>query len=109
MITTRFLMGLGAGMLAMAGTAHADAVSDVDKVKRMTMVVGSGAGYADCFSGIIPPQTDDSTAPFSVPACPGSPNDAIPATGLFSSQASLSVNAPPCENPAAYTRSVSIA
>jgi tripartite-type tricarboxylate transporter receptor subunit TctC len=46
MITNRFLIGLGAGMFAMAaaGTANADAVSDFYKGKRMTMFVGSGAG-----------------------------------------------------------------
>ena len=47
MITKRFLMGLGAGVLAMAaaaGPADADALSDFYKGKRMTMFVGSGAG-----------------------------------------------------------------
>ena len=46
MITNRFLLSLGAGMLvlAAAGTAHADALGDFYKGKRMTMFVGSGAG-----------------------------------------------------------------
>ncbi len=46
MITTRFLLNLGAGVLAMAaaGTANADALSDFYKGKRMTMFVGSGVG-----------------------------------------------------------------
>jgi uncharacterized repeat protein (TIGR01451 family) len=43
-------------------------------------VIGAGAGYADGYSGIIPPQSDATTAAFSVPTCPGSPNDAVPAT-----------------------------
>ncbi|HEU0224420.1 MAG TPA: SdrD B-like domain-containing protein, partial [Steroidobacteraceae bacterium] len=37
------------------------------------------AGY----SQIIPPTSDATTAAFSVPACPGGPDDAIPATALF--------------------------
>jgi len=46
MITTRFLLYLGIGVLAFAvvGPAKADAVSDFYKGKRMTMFVGSGAG-----------------------------------------------------------------
>ena len=44
MITTRLLFSLGAGVLATAGTANADAISDFYKGTRMTMFVGSGAG-----------------------------------------------------------------
>ena len=38
------------------------------------------AGYMDMPSQIIPSASDGSTAPFSVPACPGSAYDAVPAT-----------------------------
>jgi uncharacterized repeat protein (TIGR01451 family) len=37
-------------------------------------------GYMDMPSKIIPPASDASTAAFSVPACPGSADDAVPAT-----------------------------
>jgi uncharacterized repeat protein (TIGR01451 family) len=37
-------------------------------------------GYGPMPSRIIPPATTDATAPFSVPGCPGTVNDAIPAT-----------------------------
>lgn len=37
-------------------------------------------GYGAMPSRIIPPSTTDATASFSVPACPGTVNDAIPAT-----------------------------
>jgi uncharacterized repeat protein (TIGR01451 family) len=39
-----------------------------------------GAGFAAGYSQIIPPISGPSTAAFSVPACPGSAGDAIPAT-----------------------------
>ena len=42
-----------------------------------------GSNYAAGYSQIIPPKSSASTAAFSVPACPGSANDAIPATALF--------------------------
>jgi uncharacterized repeat protein (TIGR01451 family) len=42
-----------------------------------------GAIYNAGYSQIIPPTSDASTAAFSVPACPSSPDDAIPATALF--------------------------
>jgi uncharacterized repeat protein (TIGR01451 family) len=42
-----------------------------------------GATYVTGYSQIIPPMSDPSTAAFSVPACPGSPDDAIPVTDLF--------------------------
>jgi len=37
-------------------------------------------GYQGMLSQIIPPTSDTSTAPFSIPTCPGSPDDAVPAT-----------------------------
>ncbi|MDH3214320.1 MAG: OmpA family protein, partial [Myxococcales bacterium] len=43
-------------------------------------IAGAAAGYANGFSGIIPPITDASTTPLSVPTCPGSVDDAVPAT-----------------------------
>ncbi|MHC4990370.1 MAG: OmpA family protein, partial [Planctomycetota bacterium] len=43
-------------------------------------VAGAAAGYGNGFSGIIPPITDASTTPLSVPMCPGSVDDAVPAT-----------------------------
>lgn len=43
-------------------------------------VTSPGSGYMATPSTIIPPDSDASTAPFSVPACPGSPADAVPAT-----------------------------
>ena len=46
MITNRFLLGLGAGVLAIAatGTANADAIKDFYKGKRMSMMIGLSAG-----------------------------------------------------------------
>jgi large repetitive protein len=42
-----------------------------------------GGNFVAGYSQIIPPTSNASTAAFSVPACRGSINDAIPATGLF--------------------------
>jgi len=39
-----------------------------------------GSGYVDGYSQIIPPASDAGTTPFSVPTCPGSVDDAVPAT-----------------------------
>jgi uncharacterized repeat protein (TIGR01451 family)/fimbrial isopeptide formation D2 family protein len=43
-------------------------------------VTPPAAGYLAAPSKIIPPTSDGSTAPFSVPACPGSAGDALPST-----------------------------
>jgi uncharacterized repeat protein (TIGR01451 family) len=43
-------------------------------------VVAPGSGYVAGYSEIIPPAAADSTRPFSVPLCPGSMDDAVPAT-----------------------------
>ena len=43
-------------------------------------VVAPGSDYVAGYSQIIPPAAVDSTRPFSVPLCPGSLDDAIPAT-----------------------------
>src|SRR5215467_8562025 len=42
-----------------------------------------GTTYVPGYSQIIPPTSGPLTAAFSVPACPGSAADAIPATALF--------------------------
>src|SRR5512146_1234333 len=42
-----------------------------------------GTTYVAGPSQIIPPASGPTTAAFSVPACPGSSSDAIPATALF--------------------------
>ena len=39
-----------------------------------------GTGYMNMPSQVIPPATNAGTAPFDVPACPGSTDDAVPAT-----------------------------
>jgi uncharacterized repeat protein (TIGR01451 family) len=43
----------------------------------------AGANYVAGYSQIIPPMSSASTAAFSVPACPASANDAIPATANY--------------------------
>jgi uncharacterized repeat protein (TIGR01451 family) len=47
------------------------------------VTVPPGTTYIAGYSQIIPPTSDASTAAFSVPACPGSADDAIPGTALF--------------------------
>jgi uncharacterized repeat protein (TIGR01451 family) len=42
-----------------------------------------GATYLTGPSQIIPPTSDSSTPAFSVPACPGSPDDTVPGTNQF--------------------------
>jgi len=50
------------------------------------------SGYTSMPSRIIPPASDATTAPFSVPACPGSADDALPAiAGTCEVTASASV------------------
>ena len=46
-------------------------------------VTPPATGYQNTPSQIIPPATDANTAPFSVPACPLSPADAVPATPQY--------------------------
>jgi uncharacterized repeat protein (TIGR01451 family) len=43
-------------------------------------VTAPGSGYVAGYSQMIPPISAASTGPLSVPACPGSPNDAVPST-----------------------------
>jgi uncharacterized repeat protein (TIGR01451 family) len=40
-------------------------------------------GYLPSPSLIIPPASDSTTAPFSIPDCPGSAHDAVPTTGAY--------------------------
>jgi uncharacterized repeat protein (TIGR01451 family) len=56
--------------------------------------------YLPGVSTVIPPLSDASTAAFSVPTCPGSINDAVPATGGHC-EAQLSELQPPSSVPAA--------
>jgi uncharacterized repeat protein (TIGR01451 family) len=44
------------------------------------IALAPGAGFVAGYSQIIPPLSDASTPPFSVPACPGSVADAVPGT-----------------------------
>jgi len=46
----------------------------------LIQVTQPASGYRATPSLIVPPDSDATTAPFSIPACPGSANDAIPAT-----------------------------
>jgi uncharacterized repeat protein (TIGR01451 family)/fimbrial isopeptide formation D2 family protein len=58
-------------------------------------VTPPGAGYQATPSRVIAPASDATTAPFSVPACPGSADDAVPATpGYCEVVASASVPLP---------------
>jgi uncharacterized repeat protein (TIGR01451 family)/fimbrial isopeptide formation D2 family protein len=56
------------------------------------------AGYMATPSVIIPPTKGEETAPFSVPACPGSADDAIPATAEYC-EVVVSAAPPPSEVP----------
>ena len=47
------------------------------------VAVPPGTTYIEGYSQIIPPASDVSTAAFSVPACPGTPEDTIPGTAQF--------------------------
>jgi len=58
-----------------------------------------GSGYVAGYSQLIPPISAASTAPLSVPACPGSGDDAIPST-LQYCEATASELAPPASVPA---------
>ena len=46
-------------------------------------VTPPATGYMATPSQIIPPTSDATTAPFSIPACPGSANDAVPGTADY--------------------------
>jgi large repetitive protein len=61
-------------------------------------VTSPAGGYLAPPSQIIPPASDAATAPFSVPACPGSADDAVPATGEYC-EATASADVPPTSVP----------
>ncbi|WP_053549449.1 SdrD B-like domain-containing protein [Desulfuromonas soudanensis] len=64
----------------------------------LIQVTPPATGYLAAPSKIIPPTSDDSTAPFSVPACPGSAGDALPSpAGVCEATATPSV--PPLSVP----------
>jgi uncharacterized repeat protein (TIGR01451 family) len=67
--------------------------------------VPAGSIYIPGYSQVIPPASDDTTTAFSVPACPGSADDAIPATSLFC-EMRVSEFAPPAAVPARSTGTV---
>jgi len=56
--------------------------------------VESGSNYEPGISQLVPPASDETTAPFNVPFCPGTVNDAIPLTGVHC-EAQASEFAPP--------------
>jgi large repetitive protein len=61
-------------------------------------VTSPAVGYLPAPSQIIPPSSDAATAPFSVPACPGSADDAVPATAEYC-EATASADVPPASVP----------
>ena len=63
-------------------------------------VVPPSSAYLAGASTTIPPNSDASTPPLSVPACPGSVNDAVPATATFC-EAQVSAQPPPQSVPPA--------
>jgi uncharacterized repeat protein (TIGR01451 family) len=62
-------------------------------------VVAPSGDYLAGFSDLIPPATNPGTAPFDVPACPGSIDDAVAGTGAHC-EAQPSEVAPPVSVPA---------
>ncbi|MBT8092506.1 MAG: DUF11 domain-containing protein, partial [Gammaproteobacteria bacterium] len=65
-------------------------------------VVAPDNRYIAGLSQLIPPTSDRTTAPFDVPACPGSANDAVLATALHC-EVQVSEFAPPASIPARST------
>ena len=62
-------------------------------------VTPPGGAFASGYSTLIPPTSGPTTAALSVPTCPGSANDAVPATASFC-EAQTSEFAPPTSVPA---------
>ncbi len=62
-------------------------------------VTPPATGYMAMPSQIIPPASDASTAAFSVPACPGSSDDAVPATTEYCEAVASAVTPPPTVQP----------
>jgi uncharacterized repeat protein (TIGR01451 family)/fimbrial isopeptide formation D2 family protein len=56
--------------------------------RYLIQVTAPGASYVAGESKLIPATSDQATAPFSVPACPGSVNDVLPAVPYCEVQAS---------------------
>ncbi|MGD8891385.1 MAG: hypothetical protein PVF94_00005 [Desulfobacterales bacterium] len=56
-------------------------------------------GYMDMPSQVIPCASDASTAPFSIPACPGSADDAVPATTEYCEVVASAAVPPPSVEP----------
>jgi uncharacterized repeat protein (TIGR01451 family) len=67
--------------------------------------IPAGSIYVAGYSQVIPPASDDSTAAFSVPTCPGSADDVIPGTSQFC-EVQVSEFAPPGSVPARATGTV---
>ncbi len=61
--------------------------------------VSTSSAYAAGLSKVIPPTSDASTLPFSVPSCPGGVSDAVPATTTYC-EAQASPDAPATAIPA---------
>jgi large repetitive protein len=57
-------------------------------------VTPPATGYQTGVSQIIPPSSDAATAPFSVPACPGTASDAVPATADYCEATTLATVPP---------------
>jgi len=62
-------------------------------------VTPPATGYLDTPSQIIPPTSDASTGPFSIPACPGSAYDAVPSTTEYCEVVASAVVPPPSVPP----------
>ncbi|MCJ7814617.1 MAG: isopeptide-forming domain-containing fimbrial protein, partial [Xanthomonadales bacterium] len=56
-------------------------------------------GYMPAPSQIIPPASDSNTAPFSIPTCPGSADDAVPATAEYCEVVASAIVPPPSVQP----------
>ena len=68
----------------------------------LIQVVPPDSSYVSGVSELIPPTSDQTTVPFDVPACPGSANDAVPATAQYC-EAQVSEFAPATSVPARST------
>ncbi|KJS32549.1 MAG: hypothetical protein VR64_06500 [Desulfatitalea sp. BRH_c12] len=61
-------------------------------------VTPPAGGYVAGVSRIIPPSSDETTAPFAIPTCPGSGDDAVPTTADYC-EATASAVVPPTSVP----------
>ncbi len=62
-------------------------------------VTSPPSGFLDTPSQIIPPSSDTNTSPFSIPTCPGSAEDAVPATTEYCEAAASAQVPPPSVQP----------